>query len=148
MAPVRRSDPAKDQMLHGRRGASRATLSPIWFGESQSVALVYPPIGASAVREDKSMTYGKWTIQRFKAVLIWAAVCFASLGAAGLVTPVQAQDKPNILVIWGDDIGITNISAYSRGLMGYKTPNIDRIAEEALPDPGWRSGRQRCAGLR
>ena len=38
--------------------------------------------------------------------------------------------KPNILVIWGDDIGITNISAYSRGLMGYKTPNIDRIANE------------------
>jgi arylsulfatase A-like enzyme len=44
----------------------------------------------------------------------------------------QAQDntKPNILVIWGDDIGITNISAYSRGLMGYETPNIDRIANE------------------
>ena len=41
-----------------------------------------------------------------------------------------AADKPNILVIMGDDIGITNISAYSRGLMGYKTPNIDRIANE------------------
>jgi arylsulfatase len=41
-----------------------------------------------------------------------------------------AAKKPNILVIWGDDIGITNISAYSRGLMGYKTPNIDRIANE------------------
>ncbi len=41
-----------------------------------------------------------------------------------------AADKPNILVIWGDDIGITNISAYSRGMMGYKTPNIDRIANE------------------
>ena len=39
-------------------------------------------------------------------------------------------DKPNILVIWGDDIGITNISAYSRGMMGYETPNIDRIANE------------------
>ena len=39
-------------------------------------------------------------------------------------------DKPNILVIWGDDIGVTNISAYSRGMMGYKTPNIDRIANE------------------
>ena len=41
-----------------------------------------------------------------------------------------AQDKPNILVIWGDDVGITNISAYSHGLMGYQTPNIDRIANE------------------
>src|SRR5262252_6325817 len=40
------------------------------------------------------------------------------------------QDKPNILVIWGDDIGISNLSCYSHGLMGYKTPNIDRIAEE------------------
>jgi len=44
--------------------------------------------------------------------------------------PVLAAKKPNILVIWGDDIGITNISAYSRGMMGYKTPNIDRIANE------------------
>ena len=44
----------------------------------------------------------------------------------------QAQDKPNILVIWGDDIGQSNISAYTRGLMGYQTPNIDRIAEEGI----------------
>ncbi|KFF59807.1 arylsulfatase [Cryobacterium sp. MLB-32] len=40
--------------------------------------------------------------------------------------------KPNILVIWGDDIGITNLSAYSEGLMGYRTPNIDRIADEGM----------------
>jgi arylsulfatase A-like enzyme len=38
--------------------------------------------------------------------------------------------KPNILVIFGDDIGIPQISAYSMGMMGYKTPNIDRIAKE------------------
>ncbi len=44
----------------------------------------------------------------------------------------MAADKPNILVIWGDDIGIENISAYSRGIMGYKTPNIDRIANEGM----------------
>ena len=47
----------------------------------------------------------------------------------------KAQDagkKPNILVLWGDDIGISNISAYSDGLMGYTTPNIDRIAKEGL----------------
>ena len=42
------------------------------------------------------------------------------------------QQKPNILVIWGDDIGITNISAYSDGLMGYETPNIDRLAKEGV----------------
>jgi arylsulfatase A-like enzyme len=45
---------------------------------------------------------------------------------------VAQEKKPNILVIWGDDIGTTNISAYSSGLMGYETPNIDRIAKEGL----------------
>jgi arylsulfatase len=43
-----------------------------------------------------------------------------------------AADKPNIVVIWGDDIGESNISVYSFGLMGYKTPNIDRIAKEGM----------------
>ncbi|HRO48551.1 MAG TPA: arylsulfatase [Hyphomicrobium sp.] len=42
------------------------------------------------------------------------------------------SDKPNILVIWGDDIGISNLSCYSHGLMGYRTPNIDRIAKEGM----------------
>ncbi len=42
------------------------------------------------------------------------------------------SDKPNILVIWGDDIGITNLSCYSDGLMRYRTPNIDRIANEGM----------------
>src|SRR5580700_4362932 len=42
------------------------------------------------------------------------------------------KGKPNIVVIWGDDIGITNLSCYSRGLMGYHTPNIDRIANEGM----------------
>ncbi len=43
-----------------------------------------------------------------------------------------AQDKPNILVVWGDDVGVTNISANTHGLMGYRTPNIDRIAREGM----------------
>jgi arylsulfatase len=42
------------------------------------------------------------------------------------------QQKPNILVIWGDDIGYWNLSTYSKGMMGYRTPNIDRIAEEGM----------------
>ena len=42
----------------------------------------------------------------------------------------EAAKKPNILVIWGDDIGISNLSCYSHGLMGYQTPNIDRLAKE------------------
>jgi len=44
----------------------------------------------------------------------------------------SAQQKPNILVIWGDDVGVSNISAYSQGMMGYRTPNIDRIAREGM----------------
>src|SRR6185312_8967062 len=44
----------------------------------------------------------------------------------------MAAKKPNIVIIWGDDIGQTNISAYSDGLMGYRTPNIDRIANEGM----------------
>ena len=44
----------------------------------------------------------------------------------------KKRNKPNILVIWGDDIGITNLSIYSHGLMGYRTPNIDRIGREGI----------------
>ncbi|MGB6675197.1 MAG: sulfatase-like hydrolase/transferase, partial [Terriglobales bacterium] len=44
----------------------------------------------------------------------------------------QKSEKPNILVIWGDDIGINNLSCYSHGVMGYKTPNIDRLAKEGM----------------
>ncbi len=52
--------------------------------------------------------------------------------AAAISTGALAQDKPNILVIWGDDIGQSNLSAYTRGLVGYETPNIDRIAQEGM----------------
>ncbi|WP_367871647.1 arylsulfatase [Luteolibacter sp. Populi] len=53
--------------------------------------------------------------------------------ACGLlaIAAASAQEKkPNILVLWGDDVGVTNISAYSDGLMGYSTPNLDRLAKE------------------
>ncbi len=54
--------------------------------------------------------------------------------------------KPNILVIWGDDIGWNNPSAYHRGLMGYKTPNIDRIANEGALFTDWYGGQSCTAG--
>src|SRR5258708_19752624 len=47
-------------------------------------------------------------------------------------SPKPKTDKPNILVIWGDDIGMANLSCYTHGLMGYQTPNIDRIAQEGM----------------
>ena len=55
--------------------------------------------------------------------------------------------KPNILVIWGDDIGITNLSCYSDGLMGYRTPNIDRIADEGVRFTDYY-GQQSCTAGR
>ena len=56
-----------------------------------------------------------------------------ALGVVAATPPAEAQQpqkKPNILVIWGDDIGQFNISAYNMGMMGYKTPNIDSLASE------------------
>ena len=69
-----------------------------------------------------------------------------------LVLPMLAQhagaaSKPNILVIWGDDIGQFNISAYNMGMMGYKTPNIDRIAKEGAVFTDWY-GQQSCTAGR
>lgn len=60
---------------------------------------------------------------------------------------LMAQDKPNILVIWGDDVGEFNISAYNMGMMGYKTPNIDRIADEGAIFTDWY-GQQSCTAGR
>ena len=56
----------------------------------------------------------------------------ATVAILALSASAAAQDKPNILVIWGDDIGWFNISAYNRGMMGYKTPNIDSIANGGM----------------
>ena len=67
-----------------------------------------------------------------------------------ILLPLQAAfaaDKPNILVIWGDDIGQFNISAYNMGMMGYKTPNIDRIAKEGAVFTDWY-GQQSCTAGR
>ena len=57
---------------------------------------------------------------------------FTLLIAALFAYGQKGTDKPNILVIWGDDIGQSNISAYTMGLVGYRTPNIDRIAKEGM----------------
>ncbi|MGP0594424.1 arylsulfatase [Nitrospira sp. T9] len=54
------------------------------------------------------------------------------LTLSGLATAQAAETKPNIIIIWGDDIGQSNVSAYSRGMMGYQTPNIDRVAKEGM----------------
>ncbi|MDP5054491.1 MAG: sulfatase-like hydrolase/transferase, partial [Congregibacter sp.] len=64
-----------------------------------------------------------------------------------VASTVGAADRPNILVIWGDDIGIWNISRYSMGQMGYHTPNIDRIANEGMVFTDYY-GEQSCTAGR
>jgi arylsulfatase len=76
---------------------------------------------------------------RITALSVLAIFCFSAFAAAA--------DKPNILVIWGDDIGYWNISAYNQGMMGYKTPNIDRIAKEGALFTDWY-GQQSCTAGR
>src|SRR5215475_364401 len=70
-----------------------------------------------------------------------ALTAASALGVAGRMPPAAAQQasvrapsgqRPNILVIFGDDIGQTNVSAYSHGVMGYRTPNIDRLAKDGM----------------
>jgi arylsulfatase A-like enzyme len=72
------------------------------------------------------------------------------VSVALLATAVPAQSagkKPNILIIWGDDIGQFNVSAYNNGMMGYRTPNIDRIAREGALFTDWY-GQQSCTAGR
>lgn len=59
-----------------------------------------------------------------------AVVSIFFLLISGMAIAASHEEKPNILVIWGDDIGMYNISAYNHGMMGYQTPNIDRLANE------------------
>jgi len=70
-----------------------------------------------------------------------------SLVALPFSAHAAKSSKPNILVIWGDDIGQSNISAYTFGLMGYRTPNIDRIAKEGMMFTDYY-GEQSCTAGR
>ena len=68
-------------------------------------------------------------IKLVHCVALTLALTFS--GSTFLISQAQAK-QPNILVIWGDDVGWSNVSAYNMGMMGYKTPNIDRIANEGM----------------
>ena len=72
----------------------------------------------------------KKTLVKVLSIMLAAALCWPALAQA-------AQKKPNVLIIWGDDIGYWNVSAYNQGMMGYKTPNIDRIAKEGALFTDW-----------
>jgi arylsulfatase A-like enzyme len=85
------------------------------------------------------------------SMLVAGTVTSAQAGTTVLPAATQlaaaASDKPNMVIIWGDDIGITNLSAYSFGMMGYRTPNIDRIAREGVMFTDYY-GEQSCTAGR
>jgi len=70
-----------------------------------------------------------------------------ALAVLAVASFAQDKTKPNILIIWGDDIGWFNVSAYNHGMMGYRTPNIDRIAKEGAMFTDWY-GQQSCTAGR
>ncbi len=74
------------------------------------------------------------------------AIVAAGVFAAPQKAEAQDNKKPNILVIWGDDIGQSNISAYTMGLVGYRTPNIDRVANEGMMFTDYYSEQSCTAG--
>ncbi len=82
----------------------------------------------------------------FCIAVAWAVMLVMSASMTG-VAHAQMAKKPNILVIWGDDIGQFNVSAYNLGMMGYKTPNIDSIAREGGLFTDWY-GQQSCTAGR
>ena len=79
--------------------------------------------------------------------LAWTLLTTAFACAAVPHSTAQQKKQPNILVIWGDDVGYWNVSAYNQGMMGYRTPNIDRIAKEGVLFTDWY-GQQSCTAGR
>src|SRR5262245_2339653 len=94
-----------------------------------------------STKDDRGETKGNDRVLNRRNLLL-GGTTLAAVSALGPPSPIQVAQAqqppapsgrpPNILVIWGDDVGIANVSAYSLGLMGYKTPNIDRIAREGM----------------
>jgi arylsulfatase len=83
----------------------------------------------------------------FGKILLSFVVGAALVASASTLAMAATDKKPNIVVIWGDDVGQSNISAYSRGVMGYQTPNIDRIAKEGVMFTDYY-GEQSCTAGR
>ena len=72
---------------------------------------------------------------RYRGKQARAGIVLAAIALVAWLAPAEAQQpakKPNILIIWGDDIGQSNLSVFTKGLMGYQTPNIDRVANEGM----------------
>src|SRR5258706_9649931 len=108
---------------------------------------VQPDVASRLQAGDDTAGMGKQQtqiIERGESMKRYFLATLLVLFAAG--AHAQAK-KPNILVIWGDDIGQFNVSAYNLGMMGYRTPNIDRIAKEGALFTDWY-GQQSCTAGR
>jgi arylsulfatase A-like enzyme len=87
-----------------------------------------------AVWSDVSIAHHPNSVEtNMKRIMKWSGN-LAALALLGLALPASAAPttQPNIVIIWGDDIGQTDVSAYSMGVMGFRTPNIDRVAKEGM----------------
>ena len=85
-------------------------------------------------------------VRKFVVLSVFALMAFVT-ASVSVPAIAQGQDTPNILVVWGDDIGQSNISYFTRGVMGYHTPNIDRIADEGMSFTDYY-GEQSCTAGR
>src|SRR5262245_59607640 len=83
-----------------------------------------------------------WRIATVERLILLGIAFLAVIAGPALAQ----QRKPNILIIWGDDIGWYNVSAYNQGVMGYRTPNIDRIAREGAMFTDWYAQQSCTAG--
>lgn len=86
-------------------------------------------------------------VPKVRSLHKWFILMGAVALASSAMPAVAADKKPNILLIMSDDVGISNISAYSMGLVGYKTPNIDRIAKGGMMFTDYY-GEQSCTAGR
>ena len=111
----------------------RPTYASCWTRRADADSPWTQEPGAAGLREGElnADIRPKGGFEMTKMYLFAGAIVAVSMGMPA--TPAMAQaKKPNIVIIWGDDIGQSNVSAYSRGVMGYQTPNIDRIAREGM----------------
>jgi hypothetical protein len=106
------------------------------------------PMSKIVSRPSSRNGFSRTRIRQAGARAALATILTAGLGVVGTAAPAAAQEnKPNVLVIMADDIGYWNISAYNRGMMGYRTPNIDRIANEGAIFTDYY-GQQSCTAGR
>jgi hypothetical protein len=118
----------------------------------QNLLAIARGLGVEPIRtSEQNRRAGNKKHMKTKNKLLHYALSLLTAGAAlfGALAPahVAAGKKPNFLVIWGDDVGWFNISANNNGMMGYKTPNIDRIAKEGANFTDWY-GQQSCTAGR